>query len=69
MVWLLRRCVKCGKYTLKKDMCPYCHHGEVRIPHPAKFSPDDKYAIYKGMLRSRLPDEKDNNNRERANRT
>lgn len=51
MVWLLRKCIKCGEYTLKKRLCPYCN-GEVRIPHPAKFSPDDKYAIYKSALRS-----------------
>jgi H/ACA ribonucleoprotein complex subunit 3 len=46
MVWLLRKCVKCGKYTLKTDQCPYCG-GNVRIPHPAKFSPDDKYLKYR----------------------
>ncbi|MEM2341501.1 MAG: RNA-protein complex protein Nop10 [Candidatus Bathyarchaeia archaeon] len=63
MVWLLRKCVKCGEYTLKKTSCPYCN-GEVRIPHPAKFSPDDKYAIYKSALRSWLY-EKDNDSRER----
>jgi H/ACA ribonucleoprotein complex subunit 3 len=63
MVWLLRKCVKCGKYTLKKDSCPYCK-GEVRVPHPAKFSPDDKYAIYKSALRGML-NEENNNNRER----
>lgn len=63
MVWLMRKCVKCGRYTLKKDSCPYCH-GEVRVPHPAKFSPDDKYAIYKGMLRSVLTGEENHDNRE-----
>ncbi|MEM2273594.1 MAG: RNA-protein complex protein Nop10 [Candidatus Bathyarchaeia archaeon] len=67
MVWLLRKCIKCGRYTLKRDVCPYCH-GEVRIPHPAKFSPDDKYALYKGMLRSKTTDEKDNNTRKGGNR-
>jgi H/ACA ribonucleoprotein complex subunit 3 len=46
----MRRCQSCDKYTLKKDECPYCK-GVVRIPHPAKFSPDDKYAKYKGMMR------------------
>lgn len=63
MVWLMRRCVKCGRYTLRKDACPVCG-GEVRVPHPAKFSPDDKYAKYKSALRG-LIDEKDNNSRER----
>ncbi|MEM1550766.1 MAG: RNA-protein complex protein Nop10 [Candidatus Bathyarchaeia archaeon] len=67
MVWLLRKCIKCGRYTLKRDSCPYCH-GEVRVPHPAKFSPDDKYAIYRGVLRSALLDEENNNNRDRKSR-
>jgi len=54
MVWLLRKCVKCGNYTLKKDACPYCG-GNVRIPHPAKFSPDDKYLKYRmAMKREQL---------------
>ena len=22
--WLLRKCVKCGKYTLETKKCPYC---------------------------------------------
>jgi len=51
MVWLARRCTECKRYTLRKDKCPYCG-GNLRIPHPAKFSPDDKYAKYKGMMRS-----------------
>ncbi len=51
MVWLMRKCGECGKYTLKRDKCPYCR-GMVSIPHPAKFSPDDRYAKYKGMMRS-----------------
>lgn len=61
MVWLLRKCVKCGRYTLKKDKCPYCG-GNVKIPHPAKFSPDDKYAKYRRMLREKVEIEKDSNN-------
>jgi len=52
MPWLLRKCVKCGAYTLSKDKCPYCG-GPLRIPHPPKFSPDDKYAKDKGMMRQR----------------
>ena len=50
MAWLLRKCVKCGKYTLRKDMCPYCGSG-VHIPHRAKFSPDDKYLRYRMMMK------------------
>ncbi|HDM45025.1 RNA-protein complex protein Nop10 [Candidatus Bathyarchaeota archaeon] len=46
MVWLMRKCVECGRYTLNKDKCPICG-GKVRIPHPPKFSPDDKYLKYR----------------------
>jgi H/ACA ribonucleoprotein complex subunit 3 len=52
MVWLLRKCVKCGKYTLRTDSCPYCG-GNVRVPHPAKFSPDDKYLKYRMLMRKK----------------
>jgi H/ACA ribonucleoprotein complex subunit 3 len=50
MVWLMRKCEKCERYTLRKDECPYCS-GRVRVPHPAKFSPDDKYLKYRLALR------------------
>jgi len=50
MVWLLRKCKKCGSYTLKKDKCPYCG-GKVSVPHPPKFSPDDKYLKYRMALK------------------
>jgi len=45
MKWLMRKCVNCPRYTLK-DSCPNCG-SLTRIPHPAKFSPDDKYAKYR----------------------
>jgi H/ACA ribonucleoprotein complex subunit 3 len=51
MVWLMGKCTECGRYTLRKDACPHCG-GKVRIPHPAKFSIDDKYAVHKGMMRN-----------------
>jgi H/ACA ribonucleoprotein complex subunit 3 len=50
MVWLLRRCGKCGKYTLNRELCPLCG-GKVHVPHPAKFSPDDKYLKYRMALK------------------
>lgn len=50
MPWLLRKCVKCGAYTLNKDRCPYCG-GPVRLPHPPKFSLDDKYAKYRRLMK------------------
>jgi len=58
MVWLLRKCVKCGEYTLSQESCPVCG-GEVRIPHPAKFSPEDKYAKYRRAMRGYGQNEKD----------
>jgi H/ACA ribonucleoprotein complex subunit 3 len=63
MVWLIRKCVECKNYTLRNDKCPYCG-GKVRIPHPAKFSPEDKYAKYKGMMRN-LANGENNDNREK----
>jgi len=61
MGWLLRKCTKCGKYTLSKERCPYCG-GNVKIPHPAKFSPDDKYIKYKRMLMRETKRNERNNN-------
>lgn len=45
MKWLMRKCVQCSRYTLK-NICPSCGSSTM-IPHPAKFSPDDKYAKYR----------------------
>jgi H/ACA ribonucleoprotein complex subunit 3 len=56
MVWLLSVCEKCRAYTLKKDACPYCG-GKVRVPHPPKFSPDDKYLKYRMALKLESPAE------------
>lgn len=50
MVRLLRKCEKCSRYTLRTDVCPSCG-GQVHIPHPAKFSPDDKYAKHRVALK------------------
>ena len=46
MRWLMRKCVNCGRYTLKQDKCPVCG-SEVRVPHPPRFSPQDKYVLYR----------------------
>lgn len=48
--WRLRKCIKCGRYTLNVKECPEC--GEVvSMPHPGKFSLDDKYLRYKMAMR------------------
>ncbi|MCW3988294.1 MAG: RNA-protein complex protein Nop10 [Candidatus Bathyarchaeota archaeon] len=44
--WILRRCVGCGKYTMHVERCPHCGK-DVKSPHPAKYSPDDKYIKYR----------------------
>jgi H/ACA ribonucleoprotein complex subunit 3 len=54
MAWLLRNCGKCRNYTLKKSMCPYCG-GTVAVPHPPKFSPEDKYLKYRMALKMENP--------------
>ena len=42
MRFQLRKCSDCERYTLK-DECEKCNKQTV-LCHPAKFSPDDKYA-------------------------
>jgi len=50
MVWLLRKCEACKRYTLNQEECPHCG-GKVHIPHPAKFSPEDRYAKYRRAMK------------------
>jgi H/ACA ribonucleoprotein complex subunit 3 len=45
---LLHRCRSCGRYTLF-EACPACH-GPVGTPHPARFSPEDRYGRYRRAL-------------------
>ncbi len=53
MGWLLRKCEKCGNYTLNQTSCPVCG-GAVHVPHPAKYSPEDKYAKYRRAMRDEV---------------
>jgi len=53
VVWLLRKCERCGQYTLKKDQCPHCG-GAVKVPHPPKFSLHDKYLKYRMALKEEI---------------
>lgn len=39
---LLKKCPNCSEYSLQ-ETCEKCNEKTVS-PHPAKFSPDDKYA-------------------------
>ena len=45
MRFRIRRCPHCNTYTLK-EKCKRCGKGTVSA-HPAKFSPEDKYALYR----------------------
>ena len=62
LVWLLRKCVECKKYTLNEKTCPK-RGAKVRIPHPAKFSPEDRYAKYRLAIRDAKKNENHNNKR------
>ena len=42
MRFQLRKCSVCNRYTLKNE-CIECNNPS-KLVHPAKFSPDDKYA-------------------------
>lgn len=56
MRYLIRKCTKCGRYTLK-DRCPICG-SETVSPHPPRFSPEDRYVAYRvKALHSPRPEE------------
>lgn len=48
MKGLMLKCVDCARYTLG-DKCPYCRGKTVTV-HPARYSPDDRYARYRSPL-------------------
>ncbi|MEO9319411.1 MAG: RNA-protein complex protein Nop10 [Nitrososphaera sp.] len=57
MKHLIRRCEACLTYTLKLT-CPKCG-GHTVDPHPARYSPDDKYVRYRIQERYAEPADKD----------
>jgi len=42
------KCLKCGRYTLN-EKCPD-DGSATMMAHPARFSPDDRYARYRSPL-------------------
>ncbi len=46
MKWIMRKCPKCNRYTLNREKCPVCGT-PVIVPHPPRFSPEDKYLKYR----------------------
>ncbi len=45
----IRKCKKCGRYTLK-ERCPECG-AETVSAHPPRFSPEDKYGKYRRLIK------------------
>jgi H/ACA ribonucleoprotein complex subunit 3 len=45
MKGLMLKCADCGTYTIS-EKCPKCG-GKATTVHPARYSPDDKYARYR----------------------
>jgi len=43
----IKKCPRCKSYTLK-EKCPKCG-SRTLIAHPARFSPDDRYALLKAL--------------------
>lgn len=54
MRFQLRRCSACRDYTIR-EICPRCG-AAATLAHPARFSPDDKYARYRLASRYQKPD-------------
>ncbi len=50
---LMLRCAQCGRYTMA-DKCPACG-GKAGPAHPARYSPDDKYARYRSPMAYQEP--------------
>jgi H/ACA ribonucleoprotein complex subunit 3 len=45
----IKRCKECSVYTFK-DACPACG-GATSSPHPPRFSPEDRYGVYRRKLK------------------
>lgn len=45
---LMLKCSNCGHYTMQ-EVCPRCG-GAAVTAHPARYSPDDRYARYRSPL-------------------
>ena len=45
------KCQNCGRYTMQ-EVCPECGSRAVS-PKPPRYSPEDKYARYRRMAKSK----------------
>ena len=48
----IKKCPKCGGYTLK-EVCPVCEE-KTKSAHPPKFSPEDPYGEYRRRLKKEM---------------
>ena len=48
MAKIILKCAECGSYTLK-DKCD-CG-GKALDPRPAKYSPEDRYGVYRRLAK------------------
>ena len=53
MKGLMLKCAECGRYTMA-EKCPSCG-GKTITVHPARYSPDDKYARYRSPMAYQRP--------------
>ncbi len=49
MRWRIRKCPRCGRYTLR-DVCPSCGSPTV-VAHPHRFSPEDRMVRYRVAMK------------------
>lgn len=52
MRFKIKKCLRCGKYTLK-EICPLCGE-KTKLAHPPKFSPEDPYGEYRRRLKKEM---------------
>jgi len=45
---LIKKCPVCKSYTMKEE-CDRCGV-KTHVAHPVKYSPDDKYRLYKARI-------------------
>ncbi|MFX1319603.1 MAG: RNA-protein complex protein Nop10 [Promethearchaeota archaeon] len=49
----MKKCQQCNTYTLNSTQCPKCK-GPVESAHPARFSIEDRYGVYRRKMKKEL---------------
>lgn len=50
---LLKKCARCGQYTMNPTVCPKCGES-VASAHPPRFSIEDRYGKYRRQMKRAL---------------